>query len=77
MGKALAWEIGDLHVNLGSATDFLCTASGKSLPPLGPWVHIHKMRGVGLVGLLRLYWGQQSVIPTVYSVLYFVEERVI
>lgn len=65
MEKALAWQPGDLHVSLGSATNLLCTASGKLLPLPGPWVSIHKTRGVGLVGLLRLHWGPWSVIPAV------------
>ena len=65
MEKALAWEPGDLHVSLGSATNLLCTASRKLLPLPGPWVPIHKMRGVDLVGLLRLHWGPWSVIPAV------------
>ena len=30
-----------------------------------PLVPIHKTRGVGLVGLLRLHWGPRSVIPAV------------
>lgn len=50
-----------------------CLGEITSLP--GPWLPMHKTRGVDLVGLLRLCRGQPPVIPAV-SVLRFMEENV-
>ena len=67
LGRPLAWEVGDLYFSLGSSTNLFYTASGNCFlfPDLGsPSTN----RGVGLLGLLRLYWGQQPENPAVYCI---------